>query len=65
MVGPCAATTLRGWRAAREWRVTDDWSVSAMPRIEMPFGGVGRLVFVVPVCARYSWYVMSAWSSHR
>lgn len=48
-------------QAGLEWQFTDHWSVSAMPRIEMLLGGVGRLVFVVPVCLGYSWIVHPPW----
>jgi hypothetical protein len=43
-------------RAGLEWQLTDHWSVSAIPRLEVLCGGVGRLAFVVPVCVGYSWY---------
>jgi len=50
-------------RAGLEWQLTDHWSVSAIPRLEVLFGGVGRLALVVPVCVGYSWYAMSVWPS--
>lgn len=50
-------------RAGLEWQLTDHWSVAAIPRLEVLFGGVGRVVFVVPVCVGYSWFTMSAWPS--
>jgi hypothetical protein len=46
-------------RAGLEWQITDHWSVSAIPRLEILFGAVGRVAFVVPVCVGYSWYAMS------
>ena len=45
-------------RAGLEWQLTDHWSISAIPRLEILLGGVGRMAFVVPVCVGYSWYRM-------
>lgn len=43
-------------RAGLEWQITDHWSISVIPRLEVLLGGVGRVAFVMPVCVGYSLY---------
>lgn len=41
-----------------EWQVSDRWSVTFTPRLEVMVGGVGRVGLVVPVGVGYSWYLL-------
>ncbi len=43
--------------AGIEWQITDRWSISATPRLELMVGGANRAALVVPVSLAYSWYV--------
>lgn len=40
-----------------EWQLADHWSVTALPRLQIPIGGATGIGVVVPVTLGYSWYV--------
>jgi opacity protein-like surface antigen len=42
--------------AGVEWQVTDRWSVSCTPKVQVMLGDVGRVAVVLPLTVGYSWY---------
>lgn len=42
--------------AGVEWQVSDRWSLSFAPRVQLMIGDVGRFAVSLPVTVGYSWY---------
>ncbi len=42
--------------AGVEWQVTDRWSVSLAPRLQIQIGDAGRVAVSLPLSVGYSWY---------
>jgi hypothetical protein len=37
--------------------MSDHWTITAMPRLELMIGGVNHVAFMLPVSLEYGWYV--------
>jgi hypothetical protein len=42
--------------AGVEWQVSDHWSVTVVPRLQVMLGGAGRVAVMVPLSVVWSWY---------